>query len=558
MKVIVIGGVAAGPKTASRMLRLCPDAEVTLVEKGEFLSYAGCGLPYYVSGVVEDQKELMSTPVGVVRDAVFFKNVKNFNVLTRTEAVNVDRNKKVVTVVDLKTGNKNGLSYDKLVFATGAGSIVPPVEGIDLKNVFTLQNIEDSEKIIEVLSSNKTRNVVIVGGGLIGLEMTEALVEKGCKVTILEKLPQILPVLDWEIASQVTSYLKTKGVTVNTSSSLKSIKGEDKVLSVVTDNEEIPCDLVIISVGVRPNVSLAKDSGIEIGAIGGIKVNAMMQTSDPDIFAAGDCVESVNLITNKACFVPLGSTANKQGRVAANNICGIKDVFPGVLGSTICKVFDFNIGRTGLSEQQAKEAGFDIVTVLSPAPDKAHFYPGAKPIMMKLIVDKSTRRLLGLQAVGMGVVDKRVDVAATAITAKMTVDDIANVDLSYSPPYSPAMDNIITAADVARNKLDGLYQSITPMEVKAKIDNGDDMVLLDVRSPGEYKEFHLDNSVLIPLGKIRTRLSELPKDKEIIAFCKISLRGYEAALILKAAGFKNVKVMDGGIVMWPYEKIYEK
>ena len=434
MNIVVIGGVAAGPKVGSRVHRLDPEAQVTLVEKGEFLSYAGCGLPYYVSGVVKDQKELMSTPIGVVRDSVFFRNVKNVGVLNRTEAVKVDRKKKEVTVVDLGSKEEKKISYDKLVFAVGATPIVPPIEGINLKNVFTLQNIEDSESIKTTLAEDKAKDVVIVGGGLIGLEMTEALAKKGCRVTIVEKLPQILSILDWEMAHHGAQYLETRNVKVRTSTTLTAVKGQEKVESVVTDHGEIPCDFVIMSIGVKPNVSLAKEAGLEIGVTGGIKVNEMMQTSDPDIFAAGDCVESTNLITGQPCFIPLGSTANKQGRVAANNLCGFKDVFPGVLGSTVCKLFNLNIGRTGLGEEQAKQAGFDVITVLSPAPDKAHFYPEAKVIMLKMVIDKKTRRLLGFQAVGQGVVDKRIDVAATAITAKMTVDDIAHLDLCYAPP----------------------------------------------------------------------------------------------------------------------------
>ncbi len=552
MKVVVIGGVAAGPKVGSRVYRICPSSEIVLIEKGEFLSYAGCGLPYYVSGVVKEQKELMSTPIGVVRDSVFFRDVKNLEVLNRTEAIKVNREKKEVLVVDLKSGDEKRIPYDKLVFATGAKPIVPPVDGVDLKNVFTLQNIEDSEGIKNALAEYRAKDVVIVGGGLIGLEMTEALVEKGCRVTIVERLPQILPILDKEMAYHVTKYLESRGIRVEVSTTLTEIKGDGKVESVVTDKGEIPCDFVIMSVGVRPNVSLAVDAGLEIGSTGGIKVNEKMQTSDPDIFAAGDCVESTNIVSGKPCFIPLGSTANKQGRVAANNLCGKKDLFPGVLGSTVCKLFSLNIARTGLGEQQAKQDGFDVITVLSAAPDKAHFYPEAKQIMLKLVVDKKTRRLLGVQAVGLGVVDKRVDVAATVISSKMTVDDLANLDLCYAPPYSMAMDNLITAADIARNKLDGIFQSISPMELKEKMDRGDDFVFLDVRSQEEYETVCLDDSVLIPLGKLRSRLSELPKEKEIITFCKISLRGYEAALILQAAGFKNVKVMDGGVVMWPY------
>ncbi|RKY36331.1 MAG: pyridine nucleotide-disulfide oxidoreductase [Candidatus Omnitrophota bacterium] len=558
MKVVIIGGVAAGPKVGSRIYRLCAEADVTLIEKGKFLSYAGCGLPYYVSGVVSDQKELMSTPIGVVRDSVFFQNVKNMKVLNRTEAIKVDREKKLVVMKKVDSQEQEEIIYDKLVLATGATPIIPPVDGIKLKNIFTLQSLEDSEGIKTALLEDKANDVVIIGGGLIGIEMTEALVEKGCRVTIVERLPQILPILDWELAYQVNQHLEAKGVKVRTSTTVTAFRGKDKVESVVTDKMEIPCDFVVLSVGVKPNVILAKDAGLEIGVTGGVKVNQKMQTSDPDIFAAGDCVESINLVTHEPCFIPLGSTANKQGRVAANNICGIKDIFSGVLGSTVCKVFDFNVARTGLGEHQACKSGFDVVTVLSPAPDKAHFYPGAKLIILKLIADKNTRQLLGVQAVGPGDADKRVDAAAVAITAKMTVDVIANLDLCYAPPYSPAMDNLITAANIVRNRMDGICTAITPMQVKEKIDRGDDFVFLDVRSPGEYEIVHIENTVLIPLGKLRNSLSEIPQNKEIITFCKISLRGYEAALILKAAGVTNVKVMDGGILAWPYAKQVKK
>jgi NADPH-dependent 2,4-dienoyl-CoA reductase/sulfur reductase-like enzyme/rhodanese-related sulfurtransferase len=464
----------------------------------------------------------------------------------------IDRSKKCVVVQDLSTLKKKEISYDQLVIATGASPMVPPIKGCDLKNVFTLQTVEDAESIKEILNQGKAKDVVVVGGGLIGVEITEALHHKGARVTIVERLDQILPMLDPEIAFQVSEHMESKGVRIKTGCSVKEFLGHDRVERVLTDQGQIACDFVILCVGVRPNVQLAKNSGLDIGTTGGIKVNKKMQTSDPDIYAVGDCVESVHLETGQPCFVPLGSTANKHGRVAANNICGRADEFPGVLGSTVCKVFDFNVGRTGLDERQVKDAGFEVEILLSPSPDKAHFYPDAKLIFMKMIVDKKSRRLLGLQVVGPGEVDKRIDVAATAITARMTVDDIANLDLCYAPPYSPAMDNVITAANIARNKLDGLYRSLTPKQVKKKIDQGEDFILLDVRSQKEYDEVHIENSYFIPLGQLRKRMEELPKNKEIIAFCKISLRGYEAALILQSAGFHHVKVMDGGILAWPY------
>jgi len=557
-KIVIIGGVAAGPKVGSKISRLCPDAEITLIEKGKFLSYAGCGLPYYVSGVVEDQKELMCTPIGAVRDPIFFHDVKNVKVFNQTEATSIDIKSKKVNAIDCQSSEEKMFSYDTLVLATGSRSIVPPIEGIKLKNIFTLQTVEDAEGIKAMLNEGGAKDVVIIGGGLIGVEITEALTEKGARATIIERLPQILPILDKELADHVTRHMEAKGVKVKTQTTVQAFEGNGKVESVITDKGKVACDFVIVAVGVRPNTVLAKEAGLKIGKTGGIVVNEQMQTSNPDIFAVGDCVESIDLLTGKPCFIPLGSTANKQGRVAANNICGCRDSFPGVLGSTVCKVFDFNVGRTGLGEAQAKEAGFDIVTLLSPAPDKAHFYPEAKPIFIKLIADRQSRRLLGLQAIGPGVVDKRIDVAATAITAKMTVDQVANLDLCYAPPYSPAMDNILTAANIARNKIDGLYQSVTPNEVQEKIAKKEDIVLLDVRSPEEYNDSKIRDSILIPLGQLRRRLDELPRDKEIITFCKVSLRGYEAALILQSAGFLNVKVMDGGILMWPFEKIFSK
>lgn len=554
-KVVIIGGVAAGPKIGSRIIRLDPEADVTLIEKGEFLSYAGCGLPYYVSGVVKEQAELMSTPVGTVRDSVFFQKVKNVHVYNHTEALFIDRQQKKIVVKSLNEDETKEIGYDVLVLATGARPVKPPIPGIELKNIFTLHGVEDAEGIKAAFAERKAQDVAIVGGGLIGIEMAEALTDLGARVTIVEKLPQILSFLDTEIALLVTKYLESKGVKVKTDTTVMSFEGSNAVKRVVTDKGDISSDVVIMSIGVRPNVVLAKEAGLNIGETGAIKVDQQMRTSDPDIYAAGDCVESINIMTQKPCFMPLGSTANKQGRVAANNICGQADEFAGVLNTAICKIFDYGVATTGLSEKAARKEGYDIVTVLSPAPDRAHFYPTAQLIMMKLVVDQQTRKLLGVQIIGPGDVDKRIDVAATALSAGMTVDQIANLDLSYAPPYSPAMDNMITAVNIARNKLDGMFDSISPQEVKEKIDRGDDFIMLDVRSPGEYEAMRIDNATLIPLGKLREEYDKLPKDKEIVAFCKISLRGYEAALILKTQGFTNIKVMDGGVLMWPYERI---
>jgi len=555
MRVVIVGGVAAGPKVASKVIRLCPEADVTLIEKGKLLSYAGCGLPYYVSGVVEDQKELMCTPIGVARDPVFFQNVKNVRAMNQTEAVEIDRDSKRVRVRDRVSDEDAWFPYDKLVLATGATPVVPPIPGVEHEGVFRLHGVHDAEGIREALAEHKARDVTIVGGGLIGVEATEALAEHGCRVTIVEMLPQILNMLDWEVARLVERHLESHGVKVLTGTKVMAIEGDGRVERVVTDGGSFPADMVILAIGVRPNVTLARDAGLDIGATGGIRVNDHMQTSDPDIYAAGDCVQMHDLLTGKPTYVPLGSTANKQGRVAAVNICGGDDAFPGIVGSTVCKVFDYCVARTGLTERQARDAGYEVVTALAPAPDKAHFMPEAKPLFLKLVVDAGTRRLLGAEATGPGDGSKRIDVAAMAITAGMTVDQVANADLSYAPPYAPAMDNLITAANVARNKLDGHMVGVPPMEVKRMLDEGEDFFFLDARSPGEYEQVHLPGSTLIPLGALRGRLDEVPTDKPVVTFCKISLRGYEAALILRANGFENVRVMDGGIAMWPYETV---
>ncbi len=555
MKIVIIGGVAAGPKTASKVIRLMPDAEVTVVEKGKLLSYAGCGLPYYVSGVVTEQKELLATPVGVVRDPVFFRKVKNVRVLNETEALRVDRAGKRVQVRALADGRESWLEYDKLVLATGGTPVVPPIPRVDLDGIFSLHGVHDAEGIRAVLAQGKAQDVVIVGGGLIGVETTEALVEAGCRVTIVEMLPQVLSMLDWEMARLVEKHMESKGVKVLTGSKVLSFEGEGHVRAVVTDQGTLPADMVVLAVGVRPNVKLAQEAGLKIGATGAIKVDDHMRTSDPNVYAAGDCVETVDLVTGKPCFVPLGSTANKQGRVAATNICGGDDVFPGVLGSTVCKVFDFCVARTGLTETAARQLGYEVTTAMAPGPDRAHYMPSAAPLLLKLVVDGKTRRLLGVEAVGPGTGDKRIDVGAMTITAGMTVDQLANADLCYAPPYAPAMDNIITAANVARNKLDGNMAGVSAAQVHRMMEAKEDFTLLDVRSPAEYEEVHLPGSTLIPLGSLRERLGELPRDKETVTFCKVSLRGYEAALILRAAGFDRLRVMDGGIAMWPYEKV---
>ncbi len=553
--VVVIGGVTAGPKAAAKLIRLVPDAEITIVDRGSVLSYAGCGLPFYVSGVVREQRGLISSPAGVVRDPVFFRRVMNVHVLNRTDAREVDRPNKRVLLRDEQTGRETWLSYDKLILATGASARVPEALQSSLKNVFTLHGVRDAEGIRTAMAAGMARDVVIVGGGLIGIEMTEALVRKGARVTILEQRDHILPILDREMSRLVARHLEAHGVRIVTEITATGLTGEEDVTGVATDRGHFPATLVILACGIRPNAKLPRESGLELGESGAVRVDAHMRTSDPDILAAGDCTETVHRLTGKPVYYPMGSTAMKQGRVAAITLSGGDDPFPGVLGTSICQVFGYCAARTGLGEDEARSHGYDVEVVLAAGPDRAHFMPTAERLSMKLIIDRETRKLLGAQIVGRGAGDKRLDVAATAIATGTTIDGLAHMDLGYSPSYATAMDNLITAANIARNKMAGLYRAISGEELQKVLQERRDIVLLDVRTPQEHDECRLRGATLIPLGALRGRLAEVPRDKAVIIYCDIGLRAYEASLMLREAGIEDVRVLEGGMEMWPFEQV---
>ncbi|QWV99573.1 FAD-dependent oxidoreductase [Geomonas nitrogeniifigens] len=549
-RIVVIGANAAGAKAAAKARRTDPKAEIVVLDRGSFISYGACGIPYYVSDTVKDLKELMSTPVGVVRDRNFFSKVKGVAVRTNTEVTGIDRLQKMIRLREAG-GEESALPYDKLVLATGSSPFVPDLENVSLPNVFTVKSIEDAELLKQRAVAGAS--ACIIGAGLIGLETAEALQGKGVQVTLVEMRDQLLPgVLDAEVAAVVEKHVKLQGVTVLTGCAVTGFAGEGKVQTVVAGGREIAADLVVLAPGVTPNVALAREAGLAIGVTGAIAVDEHLRTSDPDIYACGDCCETTHLVTGKKVFIPLGSTANKQGRVAGINAAGGEATFAGVIGTSILKVFNVNAGKTGLTESEALRHGFDVETVISPAPDRAHFFPGAKPILLKLVAERGTGRILGLQAAGEGAVDKRLDAAATAITFKASAEQLSQLDLAYAPPYGAAMDNLIVAADIMKNKLSGHARGISAREVKRKLEDGDDFILLDVRSPAEHGEIGIAGAKLIPLGALRERLEELPKEKEIVVFCKVSLRGYEAQKILDAAGFADVKFMDGGIMAWPY------
>ncbi|HPR02410.1 MAG TPA: FAD-dependent oxidoreductase [Deltaproteobacteria bacterium] len=559
-RIVVIGGSAAGPKAAAKARRMDEHAEVVILQKDADLSMASCGYPYYVGGYFDDRNMLLCTPAGIVRDPQFYLNAKNIKAGTNTEVTGIDRKAHEVSFKSLLTGVTGTVAYDKLVIATGATPRMPPIPGVDLKGITTLQSMKDADFLRRVRDEGTIKKAVIIGGGLIGIETCEALQLAGVEITVIELLPQLLTFLDWDLAKLVENHVKTKNANVITGNGIVEFLGENGRLTGVklANGTELPCELAVVAIGVIPNVKLAREAGLSIGATGGIEVNEYMQTSDPDIYAVGDCVETVHRITGKKVLAPYGDLANLQGRVAGENaVMGNTVIFPGTIQTGICKVFDYSAGSTGLSETSAKKNGYDdIVTVMNASTDKPNFM-GGELIITKLVCERSTGKILGAQCIGPGNAAKQIAQWAMAIQAGMHVEDIVNADLPYAPPFSLAIDHFIATAHLMQNKLKGRLKGVSPMEVRKKLDEKDRPFFIDARGPDEYEQVRLGiGETLIPLGALRRRLGELPqdKDREIVCYCKISLRGYEAALVLEANGWRNVKVMEGGIAAWPYAR----
>ncbi|MBN1927024.1 MAG: FAD-dependent oxidoreductase [Prolixibacteraceae bacterium] len=557
-RIVVIGGSAAGPKAASKARRLDEFADITLIQKDADLSMASCGFPYYVGGFFDNRNQLLSTPTGVVRDPKFYLNAKGIKALVSTEAKRIDTKNKVVEAENLLTGERIAVPYDKLILTTGAKPNMPPIEGVELEGITTLQSMRDADFLRKVRDEGKIKKAVVIGGGLIGIETAEALNLAGIEITIIELLPQLLTFLDMDMAKLVENYLRPKTNVITGNGVAKFLGSNGKLCAVKLQNgTEIPCELAVVAIGVKPNVKLAADEGIKIGELGGIVVDKYMQTSVEGIYAAGDCVEIPNMITGKNVLAPYGDLANLEGRVAGENaVMGNTVTFPGTIQTGICKVFDYHVGTTGLSETMAEKLGIAVDTVINASPDKPGFMSG-KLLVSKLIVDKDTCQVLGAQCVGPGDVSKQIAIWAMAIRAKMCVEDMVNADLPYAPPFSLAIDHSIATAHIMQNKRKGRFTGINAKQLKNKIDNNEDIFLLDVRGFDEYEEMRLGRGeTLIPLGLLRNRLNELPddKNKEIIAYCKISLRGYEAAVLLQAYGYKNIKVLEGGLMAWYYKR----
>ncbi len=559
LRIVVVGGSAAGPKAAARARRLDERAQVTILQKARELSMASCGYPYYVGGVFDDRNQLLCTPTGAVRDPGYYLKAKGIVARAGTEAVSIDRARKVVLARDLSTGATDEVPYDKLVLATGARPKLPRVPGVDLAGVVTLQSMQDADFLRKVRDEKKISKAVIVGGGLIGAETCEALHLAGFGITVVEVLPQMLSFLDWQLARLVENHVRSKGADVITGNGVAAFLGEDGRLTGVKlqNGTELECELAVVAIGVSPNTTLARDAGLALGATGGICVNAHQRTSDPDIYAAGDCVESSHLVTGAPTYAPYGDLANLQGRVAGENVVlGDTAVFPGTRQTGICKIFDYVAGATGLSEKAARAAGIDVETVVVASLDKPGFMSG-KPLVTKLVAERATGRLLGAQCVGAGDVSRQVATWAMALAGHLTVDAMANADLPYAPPFSLAIDHSIATAHVLQNKLRGLFRGISAEDLRRRLDQPEPPFLLDVRNPDEYEQLRLGvGEHLIPLGALRGRLHELPADKsrEVVCYCKISLRGYEAARILQANGFGRVQVLEGGVLAWPFPR----
>ncbi|MFO7618950.1 MAG: FAD-dependent oxidoreductase [Thermoplasmata archaeon] len=539
MKILVVGGVAGGASTVTRARRLSEDAEIILFERGEYISFANCGLPYYIGNEIKDRDDLLVTTVDLLQDRF------NIDVRTFNEVIDINREKKEVTVRMVKTGETYTESYDKLVLCPGGQPIKPPLEGIDLDSVFTLWTIPDSDNIKAYIDKNHPTSAIVIGGGFIGLEMAENLKYLGLDVTIVEMLDQVMPPLDFEMVSLVHSHIVSHGVHLHLSDAVSSFhKVGDKTVVKTKSGANLECDMVILSIGVRPNNELPKKAGLDMGERGGIKTNGHMQTSDPDIYAAGDAVEVTDFITGQPAMIPLAGPANKQGRIVADNMFGKKSVFKGTQGSAVVKVFDMTVALTGNNEKSLKRCNIPYMKSHTQSGSHAAYYPGAQMMDVKLLFSPDNGKILGAQIVGMEGSDKRIDVIATAIRAGMTVFDLEEIELAYAPPFSSAKDPVNMAGFVASNMLRGDVQNIYWDEVD-HIDTSNE-ALLDVRTDEEV-EMHavIPGAVHIPLNDLRKRMSELDKGKTYNIYCAMGLRGYIAYRMLSQHGFRCKNVSGG-------------
>ena len=533
-RIIIVGGVAGGASAAARARRVDENAEIQVFERGPFISFANCGLPYFIAGEIEDRAKL------VVMTPERFWERSRIQAHVNHEVLSIDRAAKSIRVQG-PDGATRDVGYDKLILSQGAKPFVPEIQGIDLPHVFTLRDIPDMDRIVEFVDSKKPKRAVVIGGGFIGVEMAEAFHHRGMNVTIVERNPHILPLLDRDMATLLQNEIRRDDFDFKPSAQAVFFTPEGVEFA---DGSKLQADLILLSVGVKAEVELAKVAGLEIGVTGGVKTNGRMESSDPDIYAVGDAAETIHALTGARARIALAGPANRQGRIAGANAAGAKSTYPGALGTSIVRVLNRTVGFTGLSSAQASKAGFSFFTSMTRDFSHAHYYPGAKPVVIKLVIEEGTGRLLGAQVLGEVGVDKRVDVFATAIAGKMNVEDLENLDLAYSPPFGSANDPVNVAGFVAGHIARGDIPTVAP---ENREPGGE--FILDVRDKDEVEELGvLENAVNIPLGELRDRLDELPRDRSIVAYCQKGQRGYLATCLLRGRGFEKARNLRGGFI----------
>ena len=531
MNVLVIGGVAAGTKVAAKLKRDNYNTNITILTKGKDISYAGCGLPYYVGNVIEKQEEL------IVNTPESFSKLTGVEVFTEVEVTKVYPDKKEVVALQLKTNTTNTYKYDKLVIATGADPVKPPIDGIDLNGVYFMRTPEDAVSLRNSVEAGEIKRAVVVGGGFIGLEVAENLASQGIRVSVIDLADQILPGFEPEIANYVENHLANHGIMAFTNTGLEAILGEEKVEKVKTTRRAMKADAVILSIGIRPNTAFLADTGIELSENKAIVVNEYLETNIKDIYAVGDCAVVSNILTLKKAYSPMGSSANIEGRILAQNLNGKKLSYKGVLGTAVVNLPELNVARTGLTEDTAKAEGYDAVSVVTVVDDKAHYYPGASTFFVKMIADRSTKKLLGLQAAGKGAVDKMADIAVTAISLNATLEDIKDLDLSYAPPFSTAIHPFSHTVNILLNKINGEINSITPREYMQGKAEGYKIIDASI-SPG------IAGAPSIDLSKVHGELPEFNKDEKLLLVCTKGKRAYMLQKRLKSFGYTNTLVLE--------------
>lgn len=549
-KIAIVGGVAGGASAAAKARRQNEHAEIVMFEKGPYISFASCGLPYFISGDINKRDRLL------VQSISSFEKGFQVEAKVNHEVTSVDRLGRRLEVEDLTTGRTFTAPYDKLILATGANAIMPPpVARVTAENIFELQNIPDMDRVVEYLETKSPRRVLIIGGGVIGLELAEAFTKRGIQVAMVELLNQVMPPMDADMAAFITEELREGGVDVHVKDGVKQLHGNKLIEEVeLNSGRKLPTDMVMVSAGVRPNINLAQQAGLRIGETGAVWVNERQETSDPDIYAVGDIAEATHVVTGRKVWIPLATTAVKQGRVAGANAAGGYKVFRGVLGTSIVKIMDITAAKTGLAEKEAQSLGLDHYVSYTCSLSHAGYYPRASELCIKLTVDRRNGKLLGAQVVGGQGVDKRIDVFSSAIYSGSTVMDLEDLDLAYSPPYSNARDPVIIAGMAASNILREETESVTPSEVKERIASGNSgLQFLDVRTSEEVDEGCISGMKHIPLDDLRARLEELDRTRGIMVYCRSGLRSYLAARILSQRGFRDVKNMSGGYIAWAHQ-----